>query len=79
MIGRLEQRIDALERARATAAPETLDLSLLDDDDRALIASIGARCPPMRDGSPDLSQLSIPELRRLHEIAANGAIEIPSP
>jgi hypothetical protein len=72
-------RIERLENQARPASRMTLALESLSDDDLAFIESIGAKCPPGRDGSPDLSQLSTPELRRLSDLIGKNMVEIPTP
>jgi hypothetical protein len=68
----LLRRIEALEGQMRPTATATIDLASLPDDDRQFIADISPRCET-DGGKPDLSRLTVPELRRLHDIAEQYA------
>lgn len=69
-------RIERLENQTSPASRIRLDLSALPDADLEFIESIGAKIAPADGGKPDLSRLTIVELRRLSEIVKDGMIEI---
>ena len=65
----IKARLEALEReTRPASSVVRLDLDALADADRAFIAEIGPKCET-GEGQPDYSLLSVPELRRLCDIA----------
>ena len=63
----VKTRIEILEQQAHPATTVRLDLSALPDDDLAFVAGIGPE--------PDLARLSIPELRRLHDLVERCARE----
>jgi hypothetical protein len=73
-VSSVKTRLEALEQQAHPATTARLDLSALADEDLAFIESIGPRCET-QDGKPDLSKLTIPELRRLHDLVERCAHE----
>lgn len=66
MSARLEQRLERLESARRSASTLVrLDLDALPAGDRQFIESVGVS----ESRTPDYSALSVPDLRRLMDIA----------
>ena len=72
----LHRRVRALETQARPASPAMLDLDDLSADDRQFIAAIDVRCD-FSTGKPDYSRLSVPELRRLHDISERHAKSAP--
>jgi hypothetical protein len=66
-VNSVKTRIEILEQQSHPATTVRLDLSALPDDDLAFIEGIGPE--------PDLARLSIPELRRLHDLVERCARE----
>ena len=64
----VKARLDVLEQRAGKEPAVRLDLSALPDADLEFIESVGAKCEPTSDGWPDLSKLSVDELRRLHDL-----------
>ena len=64
----VKTRIEILERQVQPSESVRLDLSALPDADLEFIESVGQKCEPTIDGWPDLSKLSVDELRRLHDL-----------
>ena len=66
-VNSVKTRIEILEQQSHPATTVRLDLSALPDDDLVFIEWIGPE--------PDLARLSIPELRRLHDLVERCARE----
>jgi hypothetical protein len=66
-VNSVKTRLEALEQQAHPATTARLDLSALPDDDLAFVEGIGPE--------PDLARLSIPELRRLHDLVERCARE----